>query len=231
MSVPSANYVATQATLHAFALSPDLVQKMNNDIALSVDARTAIVPATHQDRTRIEDGYIYIGAGTRASPQIGDTQIKFRVVEPTTVSVIARQANQWLVPYPTQAGVPIALVVAGEQSAKEMFNTAEDANNTRAWADHLAGMGVMFLGLVWLMNPVHSIANRTPALGIIVRFVSLRFAFGFTIGASALMMALAWLLSQPLISIAILGGGALGCALVMGGATGWVRATLRRDRV
>ncbi len=104
MRFKPADFVANNVTLGAFTLSRSLVNKMSGGRSLAVDTVSYDLPTSVNDQTKVTDGYFYIGRGTYASPQVGDMQVKFTVIEPTTVSVISGQKNKTFAPYKTTAG-------------------------------------------------------------------------------------------------------------------------------
>ncbi len=129
MRFKSADFVANNVTLGAFTLSKSLVNKMSGGRSLAVDAVSYTLPASVKDQTKVTDGYFYIGRGILASPQIGDMQVKFTMIEPTTaISVISGQKDKTFAPYQTQAGDELDMLEMGAPTPDEMFKSAQETN-------------------------------------------------------------------------------------------------------
>ncbi len=227
MLFESSEVMAQNVTLGEFTLSPDLVQKTSGAKPLTVDSLLYAVPSAVKDRTRMVDGFFYIGSGTPASPQIGDLQVKFSAIEPTTVSVVAMQSDNRLVSYQTKAGDAIALLAMGTQSAEEMFKTAQTENTVMTWILRGGGFLAMFIGVALLLGPLFTVINIVPFLGALVERASLAVAFALTVLLSIVVIAVAWLIYHPLIGLALLCAGALMFGLVIGGVAMLTKAQKR----
>jgi len=224
MPYQSAEVVAQNVTLQAFALSAGLVNKMSGAKPLAVDTLSYTIPSDVKERTKVVSGFFYIGSGTLESPQVGDLQVKFSVIEPTTVSVVAQQANNRLTSYQTQAGDAIDLLAMGTSSADEMFKAAQEENTVLTWLLRGGGFLIMFIGVALLLGPLFTVINFVPFLGALVEKASLAVAFAFTFLLSVVVIALAWLVYHPWIGVALLCAAVIVFGLVIGGVMLVVRA-------
>ncbi len=212
-----AEVVAQNVTLQAFTLSTDLIKKTSGAKPLAVDSLSYTVPSSVKDRTQVVDGFFYIGSGTLQSPQVGDLQVKFSIIEPTTVSVVAKQSSNRLVSYQTKAGDAIALLTMGTSSAEEMFKKAQDENSMMTWLLRGGGFLAMFIGVALILGPLTMVISFIPFLGGLVERALLGVAFAITFLLSGVVIAIAWIIYHPLIGIAILCVALLVFGLVIGG--------------
>jgi len=117
MLYQSTEVTAKTVMVQAFVLSANLINKISGDKPLVVESLPLAASSQVRARAKVMNGFFYIGSGTLESPQLGDLQVRFNVIEPTTVSVVARQAQNRLEAYQTQAGDTIDLL-AMVQSAR-----------------------------------------------------------------------------------------------------------------
>ncbi len=100
---------AERVTVGAFQLSPGLIRQIRNEEPVPVDAAAVDrLPETLRGRFKVAEGRFYQGKDPH-EPEIGDVRIEFKVVKPTTVSLVAQQANNTFEPYHAQAGDAIEL--------------------------------------------------------------------------------------------------------------------------
>ncbi len=199
MPYRSRTKVAKKATLGAFKLSPTLVAKINNLELLHVESNLPKLPGKE---VRLQGGAIYIGQDP-TSPQVGDVRIKFMVVRPTEVSVIAKQISNTFEPYTTKAGGQIELLQVGTHSADEMINKAKNSDNILTWGLRAAGFALIFVGLMMIFNPISIFAYVLPIFGNIVDAgTALTFLFALII--SLVTIAIRWIVYRPMLSIILL---------------------------
>jgi hypothetical protein len=118
----STSFTAKTVTLGAFTLPPALVAKIKAQEPLPVTpAMAAALPASMGMRFA-GDGF-YRGRDPEA-PQIGDVRVRFGIVRPQIVTLIAGQEKAGFRPYQTRAGDTLSMLEAGSQPAESMFHTA-----------------------------------------------------------------------------------------------------------
>jgi len=203
------DFVANNVTLGAFTLSKSLVNKTSGGRSLAVDSVPYNLPASVKDQTKVTDGYFYIGSGALASPQIGDMQVKFTVIEPTTVSVISGQKDKTFAPYQTQAGDALDMLEMGTQTPEEMFKSAQETNAILTWLLRGGGFIAMYIGAALLLSPATQLLKFIPFLGELVERALYLVAFAVTFLFSFVIMSVAWLIYHPLIGLLFLCAGVL----------------------
>jgi hypothetical protein len=199
---PSTQSTAKDVTLGAFALSSSLVKKINDYEPFPV-SNDAPVPDSLMENCRLHNAGFYIG-GDPASPQVGDTKIRFEIVLPTEASVISKQTSNTFEPYGTKAGGTIELLQTGVHTADAMIQTAQDSNKLLTWILRAVGFVLMFVGLNMIFRPLSVLADVLPILGNIVGAGTGVIAFLLAAGLSAVTVAVAWFVYRPLLSTILL---------------------------
>lgn len=193
---------ADRVTLDAFTLSPSLISKINSFEPLLISSDTPL-PAALKDKAQVYDAGYYIGADA-ANPQVGDMRIKFEIVKPVEVSVIAKQQGNSFAPYLTKASGKIELLQVGEHSADAMIAEAQASNKMLTWLLRLGGFVCMMIGLVFILKPLSVIADVLPIAGTIVGAGAGLVAFLVAAPATLFTIAIAWIFYRPLLGITLI---------------------------
>jgi hypothetical protein len=212
--VPKKEFVAKNATLGQFKLTPEIIGKIPGDENLDAsEERLSKVSDNLQSKLKIDSDRFYLGDDP-ANPEIGDEKISFTVLRPGTVSVIAAQTKQSLTPYITMNEREIELVEAGNVSAPQMFAHAQAANRTLTWILRAVGFGAMFFAGMLVLGPISAMARILPFLGSLVEIGFAIVAFLLSAIVSLLVIATAWMFYRPLWA-AILVVVAIGCLILL----------------
>jgi len=202
---------AKTVTLGEFTLSDSLIANMNNyDWLPLTTTNFERLPetlrnqfnshATSGKRIQLYGNYYYIGKNP-VTPQIGDMRIKFEVVLPTTISVVAKQSGSELTPYTTKVGGDIELFEYGAVTAEQMFKRAKQFNNILTWALRFVGFSMMFFGLMMIFNLLRTLSAFLPFVASIVELISGIVAFIISLTLSIMTISFAWIYHRPLIGI------------------------------
>ena len=189
---------ARRVELGAFVLSDSQIRSLRRREPLTVSS----VPSGLRN-ARAHDGYVYIGANPGA-PEVGDVRVKFSVVRPGPVSVVARQTGPSFEPYNARAGANVFLLEESLVSAEAMFDSAQQANTNLTWFLRFVGFLVMFIGLRLVFRPIAVFGDVVPIVGRLLgagigafsAFVAAFFAFG--------TIAIAWIAYRPLLGVTLL---------------------------
>jgi hypothetical protein len=200
-------FTARPVKLGAFELSDKLVDDIKTEEPLPVDEKTWSKPVEGPgwDRPlKVVNGQYYYGTDP-ANPKVGDERIKFTIVKPQKVSVLANQSGSSL----TGWGIPnnplkIEQLTVGEKNAEQMFAdlNAEAAGN--AWGFRLVGFLIMAVGIFLMLRPVATFADVIPVFGNFVSFGLAIFAAVIALPLSLGTIAVGWLYYRPLIGIPML---------------------------
>jgi len=214
LQVAKQEFVAKDATLGQFKLTPEIIGKIPGDEALAVtDEQLSNVSSKLQAKLKVEGDEFYLGADP-ANPEIGDEKISFTVLRPGTVSVVAAQMKQSFAPYTTQNGREIELVEVGTVSASQMFAHALAANKMMTWILRGVGFAAMFFGSMLALGPISALAHILPFLGSLVEIGFAIVAFFFSAIVSMLVIATAWIVYRPVLGIVLI-LAAVGCIVLL----------------
>jgi hypothetical protein len=229
LPMSSETLVAQQVTLGAFTLSNSLVRKMNNyqDLPVKDEVRKQVLEKlSHQlgaRKTHFDAGRYYVGKNP-AQPEIGDLRIKFEVVWPTTISVVAKQVGSRLTPYTMVVGAESGLFIElfqeiegefegiggkielfeyGTVTAPEMFEHAEQTNVMLTWKWRLIGFLMMDIGLTLMFMVLRTLAAIIPFFARLVGILVYIISFVIAATLSLITIGIAWLFYRPVLSIAL----------------------------
>lgn len=207
---------AEKVALGAFELSPGLLKQMNDFTPITIDKidREAPLPKKLKGKAKVCKGAIYIGKKP-SSPKVGDVRVKFMVVEPGEVSVIAQQTGQTFQPAPTKVGKSLEMLSMGKHSAREMFQNALASNKTLTWILRLVGFMLMGFGLSLVFRPLSVIADVVPIVGSIVGAGTGVVAFLIAGVLSLITIAVAWIAFRPVFAAVIFAVAAAVAVLVV----------------
>jgi hypothetical protein len=197
-------FTAREVRLGGYKLSPSLIGKMDQYKALGVTEKAfeEAKPAVRDSFRRHGNGF-YKGASP-ASPDIGDIKVEFRVVEPQTISLVARQTGDTFEPYATKAGGTIELLRPGTLSSDAMFEKAIEENANLTWILRLAGVVVMIIGFAFVFSPLSVLADVVPFLGNLVSMGTGLVAVILGLSLSFFAIAIGWVFYRPYIGIPLL---------------------------
>jgi hypothetical protein len=202
----SRTFRASVVTLGARRLPPTLVDKIGGAEDLRVTMKMALkMDSTLAARARLVNGAYYLGRRP-SRPQIGDVRVRYRVVPPAKVSVVALQTGETLAPYQTSTGSRIELLQMGAVDAQAMFKSAMESNATLTWILRGVGLVLLFFGLLLIFNPIAVVSDLIPFLGDLLRFGSAAFAAVATVVLGGLTIAISWVGHRPLVGIPLLLG-------------------------
>ena len=197
----SMTWDAENVPVGAFYLSPDLVSQLSDFAGLSV--REIPEGAAWPEDAKLSNGGIFLGADT-AQPQIGDVWINFSVVEQGPVSLIAAQNGDTFAEYQTKAGGTIAMIVAGNVPAQQMFEDAIAQNTLITWLVRLGGFILIWIGFGLLFAPLSVLADIVPLFGSLVGAATGLIAFPLALAVALTVIAIAWVVFRPLLGITLL---------------------------
>lgn len=190
---------AQRVTLGAFELSPAQVDSLSKSEPLGVDT----LPPALSKTARLHDGAIYIGADP-TQPAVGDVRVRFRIVRPGPVSLVAQQAGSSFSPYQTEAGGTILLLEEAISSADVMFEAAQTQNAIMTWILRAVGFFAMLFGLSMIFNPIAVFGDVVPIVGSLLGAGVGLFATLVAAFFSFITIGIAWVFYRPLLGIALL---------------------------
>lgn len=137
-------------------------------------------------------------------PRIGDMRVRFRVVYPHDISLIAKQHGDTFVDYTAKNGRKLNYVHDGIADAAEMFESARSGNSLLTWALRVVGFLMMLFGLSMTLKPLSVLADVLPILGDIVGIGIGIVAFLVALAFTLVTIAVAWLFYRPILGCVLL---------------------------
>lgn len=209
MAVESVTVVAPQVRVGPFILSKGLVEQINDFQTLSLKD----FPLSQLDYfLSIDDDYFYHTQQPRR-PEVGDVRVRFSyaglsgdnsLLGPAkTVSIVAMQRGEQLMPFKTKSGDTLEIIYLEELSAEEVFAKEHQYNSAKTWGLRAAGWALMCLSIQLAMRIIYTLVDWVPILRDLVSVGLKIFALCVSCSLSLLVIGAGWLFYRPLIALAL----------------------------
>lgn len=212
--VEATSFTSQDARLGAYQLNSRIIEQIATSERLTLDNDTQNALRNQAGgRASVSASELYLGVDP-SNPQIGDTRVNWRVVRPGTISVVAAQSGEGLTAFQTDNGESILLVEDGDVSASQMFEGAQAANRALLWGLRAGGLVLLVIGFGLILNPLRVLADVIPPIGAVVGMGLgiISTLLGVLVGG--IVIAIAWFVVRPLLSVAILAVVAALCFLL-----------------
>jgi len=160
-------FIADPVTVGELALSSNFVEQMNHYQWYPMMEHTfdKVQEKFHTQfpnkQLKFNQGNYYIGQNPQ-KPQIGDVQVKFEIILPEIISIIAKQKASSLIPYQTEAGGKIELFEYGNVSATKMWHYTKIDDFINALPIRFLSINAIFLGLYLIFFVLRKLVNFPP---------------------------------------------------------------------
>ena len=231
MEFGNETWQAQDVSFGAFKLSDRQVDKIGDERVYSFPASFT----SRVDRVQVAGSVIYVPERTTRANRLnardvmsqtrpGDMRVKFLMVRPHNVSIVAKQRGDSFVAFTSKkgGGYKVDLLQDGVVDCDEMFETARTGNAVLTWFLRVVGFFLMFAGLKKFLTPISTLGDVLPLLGNV-----LEVGVGLVAGVIAFVCALltcavAWIFYRPVLGVTL---------IVLAGAGVWFlwrkRAALR----
>ncbi|KAM9758258.1 transmembrane protein 43 [Menidia menidia] len=209
MAVESVTVVAPEVRVGPFTLSKGLVEQINNFKTLSL--RDFPVFELNPFLS-IDDDYFY-HTQTPRRPEVGDVRVLFsfaglssensRLGPPQTVSIVAMQRGEKLMPFKTKSGGTLEILYLEELTAEEVFAKEHQSNSMKTWGLRAAGWALMFISIQLVMRIIHTLVDWVPILRELISVGLKIFALCVSSSLSLLVIGAGWLFYRPLVTAAL----------------------------
>ncbi|XP_071782010.1 transmembrane protein 43 [Centroberyx gerrardi] len=209
MAVESVTVVAPEVRVGPFLLSKGLVEQINDFQTLSLRG----FPASDFDTFLTVDGDYFYHTPYPRRPEVGDVRVSFSFAglsgegsypgPAETVSVVAMQRGENLMPFKTKSGDTLEILYLQELSAQEVFEKEHQYNTMKTWGLRAAGWALMFLGISLTIRIIHTLVDWVPILRELVSLGLKLFALCVSCSLSLLTIAVGWLFYRPLVAAAL----------------------------
>jgi hypothetical protein len=162
----------------------------------SVDSQPATLPTPPQQAAKVE---------VPAEAQVGDLRISFTVTRPGhVVTVMAKQSGDALVAYGTGQTTEANWLDMDALDKEQVLKKRTEESNMFTWLLRVAGVAMMFFGVLLMMRPLTALANFVPILGSIVGFFAFVIALLVSLVLSLITIAVSWVFVRPIVGIPLL---------------------------
>lgn len=209
MAVESVTVVAPEVGVGPFSLSKGLVEQINNFQTLSL---RDFPPFHLAPYLSIDADYFYHTQYPRR-PEVGDVRVRFSFAglsaetsplgRAQTVSLVAMQREEQLIPFRTKSGDTLEILYLEELSAEDVFMKELQYNSMKTWALRAAGWALMFLSIQLTMRIIYTLVDWVPVLRELVSVGLKVFALCVSCSLSLLTIGAGWLFYRPLLAAAL----------------------------
>ncbi|KAL6112119.1 tmem43 [Pungitius sinensis] len=209
MAVESVTVVAPEVGVGPFSLSKGLVEQINNFQTFGLREFSAFHLAPYLS---IDDDYFYHTQFPRR-PEVGDVRVRFSFAglsgetsplgRAQTVSVVAMQREDQLIPFRTKSGDTLEILYLEELSAEDIFMKELQYNSMKTWGLRAAGWALMFLSIQLTMRIIYTLVDWVPVLRELVSVGLKIFALCVSCSLSLLTIGAGWLFYRPLLAAAL----------------------------
>lgn len=207
--------IAPQVTLGGFTLPAELAGQLDHFEPITYSEKDwNRLPVETQHKFRLRDSRLYTGKSLD-TPVIGDARITFSAVKPTPVSIVATQTQSTFAPFTTHRGGTLYEIRTGILTREAFFQRLNQENHLLLWILRAVGWGIMFLGIVIVLNPIKVFADFIPLLGTISGMGIGLFALLVSAALSLVTIAAGWIVYRPLLGITLL-AGSIGLFILLG---------------
>ena len=211
MEFTSDKTLAANVSFGAFNLNPNQIERIGS----AQDYKFPTNFVCKVDRVKVSGTTIYVpNAETRNNPlnnrdvasqaRIGDMRVKFSVVYPHDISIVAKQRGDSFVGYTAKTGKKVDLLANGIKDSAEMFEAARSGNSMVTWLVRIGGFLLMFFGLSMVLKPLSVLADVLPILGDIIEMGAGLVAGLVALVCALVTIAIAWVFYRPVIGIILL---------------------------
>ncbi|XP_037108838.1 transmembrane protein 43 isoform X1 [Syngnathus acus] len=201
MAVESVTVVAPRVQVGPFTLSNGLAEQISNFRTLSLKDFTSL---DSDPFLTISDDYFYHTQQPKR-PEVGDVRVRFSFagLSGETVSIVAKQSGEKLLPFKTKSGDVLEILYLEELSAEEVFAKEQQHNSMKTWGLRAAGWALMFLAIQLTMRIIYTLVDWVPILRDLVSVGLKIFALCMSSSLSLLTIAAGWFFNRPLMALAL----------------------------
>ena len=138
------------------------------------------------------------------APHLGDTRIRFKIVSPTTVSLVSMLSGDSFQPYTTSNGEQVQKLYVGQFSAEQVMRKLRIENALMAWGLRAVGVIVCIAGFSLILGPIKALVSWIPLVGEFTGFALFFVGALIALVVSLTTIAIAWIFVRPLLGVSLL---------------------------
>lgn len=205
MPAEGKDWAAKEVKIGAFVLADNFVSQLSKSEDLEINDETLEKVKADHAKAKKKGNYIYINAfgngADPADPNVGDTRISWKAVQPAEVTAVGAKSGTKLVAWTASNDTKHSYLRYGKKNAKEMVEAAESQNAMMTWILRLVGIMLLFFGFMALFKPLVVLADVIPFIGNIVGGGTMVVAGGLAVSIGFGSIAIGWIIARPLVGI------------------------------
>ena len=195
-------WVAQGVTVGEYAISEDLLSALSGYQPFNIPEEMFNAKnSTESSQLQLAGDTIYYQTVNMASPEIGNTRLKYEFISPQDISLIYKQSGESLVSYQTKSGGKISMIQLGKSTAEEMFKSAQESNKTMTWILRFVGVLLLFIGFNMILGVLPVIGSVIPFIGDVIGAGVGLVSGLLTIIIASITIAVAWITYRPFIAV------------------------------
>lgn len=208
LRVPETTVTADHVHIGKYRLSDPLKLEMDRyePVSITEDQLLEDLPEDQWDQYLVRGNELFWSeiAPNPDQPELGDLRIRFEVVRPAEVSLVAKLQGDKFTEYRTSNNEPFERLYLGAFSAEQVMEKLTQENTFMAWLLRIMGTGTCVVGFWMILGPIRSITSFIPVLAQLTG--GLVFVVSLLMGTiiSLTVIAVAWIAVRPLLGIGLL---------------------------
>lgn len=167
LEVAEKEFYAAQAKLGAYELD---IQNMQLPDAPKLEIGQNDLSPEMPDSFKLSQGYLFKGKGTLSEPEVGDVRLSFgAIASGKKVTVFGKLIGGAIEPYLIKGETKFYRAMAGTRD--EAIAQLKAEYKMTGWIGRIIGFLMMWIGMLLLLGPLHTVLDVLPFLGTASRFV------------------------------------------------------------
>ena len=207
--VAAQNWLAPEIRLGPYKLPDFLISRLSGEIIqeLSLNPEQLAGVANNlglgHEYIHLVDNALYLGLDPQ-NPQIGDLRVRFSILPPSEISVIAQVDGDSLTTYTSSAGYEVGELRMGRLSPQEMVEAAKEDSAILNWLLRILSYAAVLFGVGRAYKPISVLVSVLPVTGIIVTYRKVVAVFLLSLLWIILITGLSWLRVRPVLGAFVL---------------------------
>ncbi|MBI5805839.1 TMEM43 family protein [candidate division TA06 bacterium] len=167
LDIAEKEFYASQAKLGAYELD---IQNMQLPDAPKLEIGQNDLSPEMPDSFKLSQGYLFKGKGTLSEPEVGDIRLSFgAIASGKKVTVFGKLIGGAIEPYMIKGETKFYRAMAGTRD--EAIAQLKAEYKMTGWIGRIIGFLMMWIGMLMLLGPLHTVLDVLPFLGTASRFV------------------------------------------------------------
>ena len=167
LDIEEKEFYAGHANLGAYELD---IQNMQLPDAPKLEIGQNDLSPEISDSFQLSQGYLFKGKGTLSGPEVGDVRISFGAIPSgRKMTVFGKLIGSAIEPYLIKGETKFYRAMSGTRD--EAIAQLKSEYKMTGWIGRIIGFLMMWIGMLLLLGPLHTVLDVLPFLGTASRFV------------------------------------------------------------